>query len=75
MMNLQNEHCADARVPVDPLVGPLLSCPFCGKPPIVHETDNGWWVDCCNDWCSVQPRTQEPTHRREDAMSAWNKRV
>lgn len=52
-----------------------LPCPFCGEPPCVYESSDGWWIDCDNDYCDVQPVLQRPSHKKHDAISNWNTRI
>lgn len=54
----------------------LKPCPFCGLPPVVHEFEDGWTVECYpQNKCPVEPVLQEHYHRKENAIKAWNKRA
>lgn len=49
-------------------------CPFCGEQPISLEGRNGFWIECINDKCYVQPHNMELYHVKEDAIDKWNHR-
>lgn len=54
---------------IDPDLGAMLPCPFCGKQPVLHD----------NDWCdppewSVMCVCRSRDTTKESAVQAWNRR-
>lgn len=52
----------------------ILPCPFCGDAPSTYDASNGWFVECANPHCLVNPSLLEPRHRLDDAIKDWNRR-
>jgi len=56
----------------------LLACPFCGSTEgnglLVDESEQGYWVECENVFCMVQPCLCTYFGSKEEAIAEWNKR-
>lgn len=60
---------------LEPTVTKLMSCPWCGKQPIVTSNGRQWEVwHMCQSVEGVTIETRWHNHRSE-ALAAWNRRA
>ena len=53
----------------------LKNCPFCGHAPEVQQWQEGWYVECMNPACDVEPVTRDDFDTEAEAVAAWNRRA
>lgn len=53
----------------------LLNCPFCNHESKVRNLDWAWEVLCENENCPVSPQLNDYYKTKQEAVSAWNKRI
>lgn len=53
----------------------LLPCPWCGKPPVLHDLGRRAYVECEDRGCAVRPLGTSDEGGRDAAVAAWNRRA
>ena len=51
-----------------------LPCPFCGHEPDLWDCPKGWYIECDNKECLIQPGISRPIMRYA-AILSWNRRT